>query len=50
VRLSVLLLSSEATKPAATGIFKPGSFVGDFNYKYRSHRRPDRGQWIASKQ
>jgi S1-C subfamily serine protease len=34
----------------ASGIFKPGSFVGDFAYKYSSHRRPDRGQWIVKEQ
>lgn len=39
----------EHSKLTATGIFKPGSFVGDFNYKYSSHRRPDRGQWIVNR-
>jgi S1-C subfamily serine protease len=34
----------------ATGIFKPGSFVGDFSYKYSSHRRPDRGQWVVKRE
>jgi S1-C subfamily serine protease len=41
--------TGEHSKLAATGIFKPGSFVGDFTYKYSSHRRPDRGQWIVSR-
>jgi hypothetical protein len=38
------------SKLTATGIFKPGTFVGDFTYKYSSHRRPDRGQWVVKKQ
>ncbi len=37
-------LTGEHSELTATGIFKPGSFVGDFTYKYNSHRRPDRGQ------
>jgi S1-C subfamily serine protease len=41
--------TGEHSKLAATGIFKPGTFVGDFTYKYSSHRRPDRGQWIVSR-
>jgi S1-C subfamily serine protease len=41
--------TGEHSKLTATGIFKPGSFVGDFSYKYSSHRRPDRGQWVARK-
>ena len=40
----------EHSRLTATGIFKPGGFVGDFTYKYSSLRRPDRGRWIASKQ
>jgi S1-C subfamily serine protease len=39
----------EHSKLVATGIFKPGSFVGDFTYKYSNHRRPDRGQWIVKR-
>jgi len=39
----------EHSKLTATGIFKPGSFVGDFTYKYSSHRRPDRGQWLVNR-
>jgi S1-C subfamily serine protease len=42
--------TGEHSALTATGIFKPGSFVGDFAYKYSSHRRPDRGQWIVHKQ
>jgi S1-C subfamily serine protease len=42
--------AGERSKLTATGIFKPGTFVGDFTYKYSSHRRPDLGQWIVSKQ
>jgi S1-C subfamily serine protease len=42
--------TGEHSKLTATGIFKPGTFVGDFTYKYSSHRRPDRGQWVVSKQ
>jgi S1-C subfamily serine protease len=41
--------AGEHSKLTATGIFKPGSFVGDFSYKYSKHRRPDRGQWIVKK-
>lgn len=41
--------TGEHSELTATGIFKPGSFVGDFAYKYSSHRRPDRGQWIVKK-
>jgi S1-C subfamily serine protease len=41
--------TGEHSKLAATGIFKPGSFVGDFTYKYSSHRRPDRGQWLVNR-
>ena len=41
--------TGEHSKLTATGIFKPGSFVGDFTFKYSSHRHPDRGQWIVSK-
>ena len=40
----------EHSKLIATGIFKPGSFVGDFSYKYSSHRHPDRGQWVVKKE
>jgi S1-C subfamily serine protease len=39
----------EHSRLTATGIFKPGSFVGDFSYKYSNHRRPDRGQWIVKR-
>jgi hypothetical protein len=42
--------SGEYSKLTATGIFKPGTFVGDFAYKYSSHRRPDLGQWIVKKE
>jgi len=41
--------TGEYSKLTATGIFKPGSFVGDFTYRYSSHRRPDRGQWLVSR-
>jgi S1-C subfamily serine protease len=41
--------TGEHSKLAATGIFKPGTFVGDFTYKYSSHRRPDRGQWVVKR-
>jgi hypothetical protein len=41
--------AGEHSKLAANGIFKPGSFVGDFTYKYSSHRRPDRGQWVVKR-
>ena len=39
----------EHSKLTATGIFKPGSFVGDFIYKYSNLRRPDRGQWLVNR-
>ncbi len=42
--------TGEHSNLTATGIFKPGSFVGDFAYKYSRHRRPDGGQWIVQKQ
>lgn len=41
--------NGEHSKLKATGIFKPGSFVGDFSFKYKALLRPDRGQWIARK-
>jgi S1-C subfamily serine protease len=42
-------LTGEHSKLTATGIFKPGSFVGDFAYQYSNHRPPDRGKWIVSR-
>jgi S1-C subfamily serine protease len=41
--------TGEHSKLTATGIFKPGSFVGDFTYQYSNHRPPDRGKWIVSR-
>ena len=41
--------TGEHSKLAATGIFKPGSFVGDFTYKYSNLHRPDRGQWVVKR-
>jgi S1-C subfamily serine protease len=41
--------TGEHSKLTATGIFKPGSFVGDFSYKYSRRYRPDRGQWIVKR-
>jgi len=41
--------TGEHSKLTATGIFKPGSFVGDFSYQYSNHRPPDRGKWIVSR-
>jgi hypothetical protein len=41
--------TAEHSKLTASGIFKPGSFVGDFAYQYSNHRPPDRGKWIVSR-
>jgi len=41
--------TGEHSELTATGIFKPGSFVGDFTYQYNNHRPPDRGKWIVSR-
>jgi S1-C subfamily serine protease len=41
--------TGEHSKLTASGIFKPGSFVGDFAYQYSNHRPPDRGKWIVSR-
>jgi hypothetical protein len=41
--------TGEHSQLTATGIFKPGSFVGDFADKYSSDRRADRGQWTVKK-
>jgi S1-C subfamily serine protease len=41
--------TGEHSKLTASGILKPGSFVGDFTYQYSNHRPPDRGKWIVSR-
>jgi len=45
----VVEMKGEKSRLSATGVFKEGTFVGDFSYKYSNWRPPDRGQWVLKK-
>lgn len=42
--------SAEHTSLTARGIFKEGTFIGDYDFRPKHHLRHDRGQWLLKKQ
>jgi S1-C subfamily serine protease len=43
-------LKGEHSNLDATGIFTPGSFVGDFRHHVNGNRPPDHGRWVVTRQ
>jgi hypothetical protein len=42
--------SADHTSLTARGFLKEGTFVGDYDFRYKHHLQQEKGQWLLKKQ